>query len=130
MESKDRTRTLEEVLKSCSDTMYPKDIGEAEVQLDSKDIEGDTPLHVMGWRNDTEGAAILIDAGADINAIGDMNETPLHVALTQENEALVELLLQKGAKTNLRSEFNQTAIQKAKMLGGKFYQIFKKYNRV
>ena len=124
-----KTRTLEEVLKSCSDTMYPEDIGEAEVYINSKDIEGDTPLHVMGWRNDTRGAAILIHAGADVDAIGDMDETPLHVALTQENENLVELLLKAGAKTDLRSEFNLTAIQKAKQLGGKFYELFKKYNR-
>ena len=129
METHNKTRTLEQVLKSCSDTMFPEDIGEAEVVLNSRDIEGDTPLHVMGWRNDIEGTAILIKAGADINAIGDMNETPLHVALTQENEKLVELLLKAGAKTNIRSEFNLTAIQKAKQLGGKFYELFKKYNR-
>lgn len=124
-----RTRTLAEVLESCSETMCPEDVGGAEIRINSKDTEGDTPLHVMGWRNDTEGAAILIQAGDDINAIGDMDETPLHVALTQENEKLVELLLKAGAKTNLRSEFNLTAIQKAKQLGGKFYEIFKKYDR-
>ena len=74
-------RTLNEVLRSKSDNLFPAELGEAPVYIDSTDCDGDTPLHVLIWRGDTDGALLLIKHGAPINAIGDMGETPLHIAI-------------------------------------------------
>jgi ankyrin repeat protein len=111
------SRSLQEVLQSTSDTLFPAELGEAPVTLQSTDCDGDTPLHVLAWRGDTEGALLLIRNGADVNAVGDMGETPLHVALSQGNRLLVAALIAAGARTDIRSEFGQTPAERAKELG-------------
>ena len=65
------SRTLEDILASCSDSLFPAQIGRAPVHLQSVDCDGDTPLHVLLRRNDTEAVLMLIAAGAKINAVGD-----------------------------------------------------------
>jgi ankyrin repeat protein len=62
----------------------------------------------MIWREDVEAVRVLLTAGADPNAIGDMSETPLHVACRVANPAIVEALLAAGARTDLRGEFDVT----------------------
>jgi hypothetical protein len=42
--------TLEEILASTSDVLFPAEIGEHTVAIDSTDSDGDTPLHIMVWR--------------------------------------------------------------------------------
>ncbi|MDZ4056986.1 MAG: hypothetical protein U1D69_08470, partial [Polynucleobacter sp.] len=64
-------RTLQEILQSTSDALFPADLGEREVSLDSQDCNGDTPLHVLVWRGDSAGAKALVAAGAAPNRIGD-----------------------------------------------------------
>lgn len=117
-------RTLEEILAACSDTLFPAELGQAEVQLHSADCEGDTPLHVMLWRNDAEAALVPLKAGAKVNARGDMSETPLHIAVRQQNRIVTEALLRAGADPDLRSEFGETprtmATKLAPELRGRF----------
>ena len=110
-------RTLEAVLMSTSDVLFPAELGEKRVEVNSHDCMGDTPLHVMAWRSDVEGARMLLEAGAKIDAIGDMSETPLHVAIGQECSELVALLITAGANLDIRSEFGKTAREKARAQG-------------
>ncbi len=97
-------QSLDEILASCSDTLFPAQMGKAPVQIDCQDPDGDTPLHVMLWRGDTYASVCLIDAGADIHAVGDISETPLHVAVRTENTKVVAKLLAMGANTETVSE--------------------------
>lgn len=122
-----KRRTLEENLASCSDTLFPAEMGKAPVRIDSTDVDGDTALHVMMWRNDAYGAKCLINAGADVNAIGDMSETPLHVALRQENVEMISVLLDKGSNPNIVSEFGQTPRSMAAALGKDIGRLFTNY---
>jgi ankyrin repeat protein len=46
----------------------------------------------------TEVAGVLLDAGADPNAVNRRSETPLYFALSTMNKPLVELLLGYGAR--------------------------------
>ena len=125
MSKKPKTReTLEQILSSCSDTLFPAEMGEAVVTINSRDVEGDTPLHVMLGRDNTYDALLLIEAGADINAIGDMSETPLHVAVSKGNLAAVEALLKVGARTTDTSEFGKTPSDMAVDLGGDMQKLF------
>ncbi|MDP3194787.1 ankyrin repeat domain-containing protein [Tabrizicola sp.] len=101
-------RTLEEILASCSDSLFPAGMGSAPVHLHSVDCDGDTPLHVMLWRNDTGAALALIEAGARVNAAGDMSETPLHIAVRQQNLQAVDALLKAGADPDAISEFGES----------------------
>lgn len=102
-------RTVEEVLQSTSDCLYPAEMGKRIVNLASADCDGDTALHVLIWRSDTPGAILLIESGANVNAIGDMGETPLHVAIRKDNRAVVHALIAAGAETDIVSEFGATA---------------------
>jgi ankyrin repeat protein len=78
----------------------------------------------MVWRNDAYAVKVLLKAGANPNAIGDMGETPLHVAVSTENCTIAETLLQAGAKVNIRSEFNETAQERAIRKGGAIAKLF------
>jgi ankyrin repeat protein len=69
----------------------------------------------------------IINAGVDINAIGDMGETPLHVAIHQEDLNLIGLLLRNGARTDIRSEFGETAIEAAKNKSKEIWKALRKY---
>tara|TARA_B110001454_G_scaffold218046_1_gene244898 strand:- start:2984 stop:3322 length:339 start_codon:yes stop_codon:yes gene_type:complete len=102
-------RSLASVLESVSDIMFPDNNGNVAITVSSRDASGDTPLHKLLWKNDTEGAIILIEAEADINAIGEMGETPLHIAISQNNETMVKHLLRAGANLDIRSHFGNTA---------------------
>ena len=124
MKNKER-QTLDEILQSVSDSLYPDKMGKAKVKINSKDVCGDTPLHVLSRRGNNYGLELLLENGAEINAIGDMGETPLHVAISKENIKAIELLLNSGAKVNIKSEFNETAIEKAKKKGGQIATIVK-----
>jgi len=83
-----KCRSLAEVLQSTSDVLFPDEMGERVVAVDSRDVCGDTPLHVMTWRSDRHAVKLLIEAGADIDAIGDMSETPLHIATRKGDEEI------------------------------------------
>ena len=122
-----KRQSLEEILQSVSDNLFPEKLGKKKVKINSADCMGDTPLHVMTWRNDVYAVKLLIESGAKLNAIGDMSETPLHVAVGQENINTIEILLKAGAKSNLKSEFGETALERAEKKGGEIARIFKKY---
>lgn len=121
-----KRETLEEILASCSDTLFPADMGKKPVTIDSRGPDGDTPLHVMLSRKNTYAALQLIEAGADVNAVGDMSETPLHLAVRQQNLRVVEALLQRGADTTCMSEFDQSPKDLAKELGGDVARLFRR----
>jgi uncharacterized protein len=120
-------RSLDEILASASDVLFPAELGDAIVTIDSVDCDGDTPLHVMVWRNDVHAVRTLLEAGASANAIGDMGETPLHVAISQGNTAVIEALLRFGARTDIRSEFGETALETAIRLGGEPAKLLRRF---
>lgn len=126
MSKRPKTRqSLDEILASCSDTLFPAEMGKAPVQMDSQDPDGDTPLHVMLWRGDTYASVCLIDAGADIHAVGDMSETPLHIAVRKENVKVAAKLLAMGANTECVSEFGQSPRSMAQTVGGEIQKLFR-----
>ena len=113
----------QELLRSLSDVMFPAN-PDTPVQIDSVGYDGDTPLHVVAWRNDVEAVQLLVDAGADVNAIGEMDETPLHVAIRQKNSRMVQVMLRAGARVDIRSEFGETPKEAAILLGGEIAALF------
>ncbi len=61
--------------------------------------------------------AVLANAGADVNAAGDLGNTPLHQAAMAGRIASVQKLLELGGDPKLENEFGQTALDVAG-LGG------------
>ena len=74
--------------------------------MSARDLEGATALHLVGanpernWSiNDLDRVVkMLVDGGADINALNERGETPLTVARINGNVRIVELLAKFGAK--------------------------------
>src|SRR5262245_54146466 len=63
--------------------------------------DGATALHWAAHWDDLETAALLIAAGADVNAANDFGVTPLSLACTNASAPMVERLLGAGANPNL-----------------------------
>ncbi|MEM8795927.1 MAG: ankyrin repeat domain-containing protein [Pseudomonadota bacterium] len=80
-------------------------MGQTQVTIDSVSSVGDTPLHIMVWRQDAYAVQRLIEEGANVNALGDMSETPLHIAVRKGDAGVVEALLAAGADIKKVSEF-------------------------
>jgi ankyrin repeat protein len=120
-------RSIDDVLRAVSDVLFPGEEGEVVVTLKSRSSEGDTALHVMAWRRDVEGAQLLVAAGADVNAIGDMDQTPLHVAIMQEDIPMIRLVLVAGAGVSFRSEFGKTALEEAVDKGGAIQEMVRRH---
>lgn len=119
-------RSLQEILESIADVLYPADFESRKVAIDSVGYDGDTPLHIMAWRNDLEAVEILLGAGADANAKGEMDETPLHIAVTQKNPAMVGAMLKAGARDDIRCEFGDTPRERGIEQGEPLASLFRK----
>ena len=122
-----KTAMLQAVLASIAHIMFPGDDAPREIGLDTRSSDGDTPLHVFAWRKDLAAARLLIAAGADPNAIGDMGETPLHVAVRQDMPELAEALLAAGASPDIVSEFEETPRVMALREGGQIAGVFRRF---
>ena len=122
------TRTLNEILAGVSEQLFPDESGRRAITIATRSPDGDTPLHIVAWQQDIEGAKVLVAAGADVNSVGDMGFTPLHVAVSQNDLSLVALLLDAGARADLSSEFGKTAQQVAGEKGGDIARLFKNRN--
>ena len=112
------TRIVDEVLASVCDVFFPCFPDERPVAIDHRASDGDTPLHALAWRNDVEGAEVLVEAGADVNAVGDMGETPLHVAIAKRlredargHEAVGQRVTRAGRNLGAVGDHPPTAVR-------------------
>ncbi|MCY4053746.1 MAG: ankyrin repeat domain-containing protein, partial [Hyphomicrobiales bacterium] len=60
-------------------------------------LGGIAPLHAAAGYNKPEVVALLLDRGADINALSSFGHTPLHHAAIRGTPEVFELLLDRGA---------------------------------
>lgn len=65
--------------------------------LDARDPDGNTPLHVAALQGQIVMVEMLIEHGAAIDARNSGNATPLELALTKGRTQLAEVLLRGGA---------------------------------
>jgi ankyrin repeat protein len=80
----------------------------------TRDEEGSTPLHHAAWKGHAEVAALLLDAGADVNAQNENTHyggTPLHAAAHGNQRTVAEVLIARGADLNARSGNGRTPLE-------------------
>jgi len=75
---------------------------------------GDTALHVAARRGDIGTAKILLDIGANPNAVGEYGYTPFHGAISSKNFNLIKLFLEHGASKEQRNEDGLTPMDLAR----------------
>jgi ankyrin repeat protein len=65
-----------------------------------RDTDGSTPLHCATWKGHENVVQVLLQAGAEVNAINQNDHwgtTPLHAAAHANQAKIAQLLLDKGA---------------------------------
>ena len=75
---------------------------------------GWSPVHYAAAGPSTELLALLLDRGADINAVAPNGNTPLMMAARHGPEESVRLLVQRGANKRLQNDRNLTAADLAR----------------
>jgi len=89
----------------------------AGANVNSRDKEQRTPLHVAVWGGGGRVAEILLEHGADVNATDRSGTTPLHMAAQKLNAEACKLLLQHGADHNVRERHGDTPLHVAALHG-------------
>ncbi len=90
--------------------------------LQAYSLDGFTGLHLAVFFGHEEIAALLLDKGADIDAVAAnlsfaRNATPLHSAVAANRTELVKILLVRGAKVNATQDGGFTALHSAAFNG-------------
>jgi ankyrin repeat protein len=68
----------------------------AGAKVDAKDQAGETALHVAAQEGFVEAATMLVQAGAQVNALDNKGYTPLKRALLYEQTAAAQVLRNLG----------------------------------
>jgi ankyrin repeat protein len=81
--------------------------------------DGFTPLHLASFFGRAKMAAILLDRGAEPNAVSlnPMAVQPLHSGAAAHDTAIIRMLLDHGADVNARQAGGWTALHAAAMFG-------------
>lgn len=108
--------TLEQFLQRAGDTLFPAGKPKV-VSVNSKNYDGDTPLHIAALIGDRQAARLVLQAGANVNAKGDMSASPLHYAVMSGHAQVAELLLRHGADPDAQNELGSTPRSMAQQKG-------------
>ncbi|KAI1748987.1 ankyrin repeat-containing domain protein [Xylaria castorea] len=88
-----------------------------EWDVNARDQNGDTALHLAAGRGLLSVMELLISRGADCNAHGKNGGTPLHRAIIMGGKAAVQTLLKKGADINAKDNEDTTPLWRASYYG-------------
>jgi hypothetical protein len=72
-----------------------------------------TPLHWAAVQGHWDVVAMLVERGADVNALGWDGGTPLHMACHHDRPDMVRLLLDAGADLTVRNQWGRTPLHVA-----------------
>ena len=64
----------------------------------TKDYHGGTPLHWAAYKGCLDACRLLIEHGADVNALDTFGDTPLSDAISEDHTDVIELLEKHGGK--------------------------------
>jgi len=78
--------------------------------INVKDSDGQTPLHIAARVDSVEMARLLLANGANVNETDNYGKTPLFGAARKGSKEMVELLTAKGADINARNKDGWTPL--------------------
>lgn len=79
--------------------------------IEARDKDGSTPLHCAVWKGHQQVVALLLEAGADVNAQNENDHwgtTPLHAAAHANQASIAQLLIDSGADVNATDREGRT----------------------
>lgn len=90
----------------------------ADININPK--HGVTPLISAVKKNNIEIAKMLIEKGADVNAVGGSEKkTAIFFAVSNDNVEMVKMLISKGADLNVTDDYYETPLNIAVEKGNK-----------
>jgi len=92
-------------------------VDQAIADVNAKNKTGGTPLHEAAMQGRLDVARILLDRGAQVNAVSAYN-TPLHLAARAGHQDLVALLVARGADVQAREHRGLSPLDEAIALPG------------
>ena len=69
-------------------------------QLDERDADGDTAIHIAARGGDAQALLVLLNMGASIDSLNKNGRSPLHVAVDTGNDECACLLIDMGANAD------------------------------
>ena len=94
------------------------DAGDVDVvDIDARDEEQATPLHLAAGKGALGAAQVLVRLGAGVNLTDKDGWTPLHRAARYGHREVAHLLVSRGAKVGMQSKHGKTAAALAKDQG-------------
>ena len=69
--------------------------------VNSRDVDGRTPLHNTSAKGYVKLAELLINKGANLNAASKNGITPLHNVVRYDQKVFGEFLIEKGVNVNV-----------------------------
>ena len=115
-------RKLMEILSSENDPLTIKKeafeiLIQENINLNSKDAEGKTPLMYAAFNNDTEIINAIIKRDVDVNNVDSIGRTALHWASYYGNEDALIILLQNKVDLSIKDINESTALDLARFEG-------------
>ena len=96
------------------------------VEINSPDFDGDTPLHFAVMNNNLEAVEYLLENGANTNVKNKDGITPLHIAVKEKNYDITGMLLSSGADRNTKDIDGISAVDIVK--AGNDVDLFKLFS--
>jgi ankyrin repeat protein len=104
---------LHYVFRNSNSTEIVKLLIDKGIDLEGRNWNGCTPLHLCCREGHHDGLVILLEKGANINAKDSMNQTPLYEAILKHNYDCVKMLLDHGADINAVNNSGETVLHAA-----------------
>jgi hypothetical protein len=92
-------------------------LGENLVDVNAKNNDGYTALHIATYRYMPEAIDILLSLGADPLIKNNRGQTPIHVAITRGKPALINHLIKRKAGINSKDLSGKTILEKLVEIG-------------
>jgi hypothetical protein len=101
--------TLDAVLERLKNDDHPIFEGASTIELNGRyGAFQETPVHILAVQGDLDGCRLLLEAGAQVDLLGEQGYTALHEAVHQGHSQLVKLLLDHGSDPRLETELGTT----------------------
>ena len=75
------------------------------------------PVVKTARKGDVEAIKVLLDKGANLEAVNENGQTPLHCAAREGHKKAIKVLLDKGANLEAVNEYGQTPLHRAARCG-------------
>lgn len=85
--------------------------------VNQRSLFNNYPMHIAALRGSIEEMSVLLDHGADINAVGEHGYLPIHDAVEQDKVEAIFWLVKNGAYANAKNDDGVTPKELAKILG-------------